>query len=195
MKFFQKPKFLIPVLLLLVLLIVGSVAGYAIGKYRSDVVLTGTVTTRTQLVGGFRLTASRSSDGSTEITDAETAYLIPGAEVDLSLTIEGKTEILSYLYVEITGKLDPSLLTEDWTLLDGVTGKHGGAVYAYAKVLDGSEADMNISILRKGMTMDANSEEPASPLSFCGYLLQITSENTRGIEEAKTTFVNKFPQS
>lgn len=194
MKFFQKPKFLIPVLLLLVLLIGASIAGYAIGRYRTDVVMTDKITTRTQLVDSFRLTSTRSADGQTEVVSGDTAYLTPGTELGLRFTLEGKSVIRSYLYVEVTGGNADGLLAEDWARLEGVTGKHGGAVYAYSKILDGSKEDLTVEILRKGLTMDVQSEEAASPLSFCGYLLQITNEETRGTEGAKTTFVNKFPQ-
>ena len=191
MKFYQKPKFLIPVLLLLILLVVGSVAGYAMGRYRADVVLTDSVSVRTRLVDSFRLETTRSGGAQ---SDEDTAYLLPGTELALRLSIEGKTVIRSCLYVEITGNVEPSMVAEGWRLLEGVTGKHGGAIYAWQDVLDGTEEDLTIGILRKGLTMDANADPEASPLSFCGYLLQITAEAQRGEDLAKTTFTDRFPQ-
>ena len=194
MKFFQKPKFLVPVLLLLILLIIGSVAGYALGKYRAEVVLTDSVTARTQLVDSFRLQTVRSGSGAAEQADADTAYLLPGTALDLQLAIDGKTAIRSYLYVEITGDLDPALISENWSRLEGVTGKHGGAIYAYQSILDGSQENLTIGILRKPLTMDADAETSLPSLSFCGYLLQITSEAERGADQAKETFIDRFPQ-
>ena len=191
MKFFQKPKFLIPVLLLLILLVVGSVAGYAMGRYRTDVVLTDSVSVRTRLVDSFRLETARSGGAQ---SDEDTAYLLPGTEVTLRFSLLGKTAIRSYLYVEITGDVEPSMVAEGWRLLEGVTGKHGGAIYAWREVLDGSEEDLTVGILRKGLTMDAEAGADAAPLSFCGYLLQITAEAQRGEDLAKTTFTDRFPQ-
>lgn len=191
MKYVQKPKFLIPVLLLLILLVVGSIAGYAMGRYRTDVVLTDSVTVRTRLADSFRLETTRSGGARSE---DDTAYLLPGAELALRLSLEGKTAIRSYLYVEITGDLEPSMVAEGWKLLEGVTGKHGGAVYAWQTVLDGTEEDLTVGILRKGLTMDADAGTSAPPLSFCGYLLQITAEAQRGEDAAKTTFTDRFPQ-
>ena len=191
MKFFQKPKFLIPVLLLLILLVVGSVAGYAMGRYRADVVLTDSVSVRTRLVDSFRLETARSGGA---VNDDDTAYLLPGTELALRFSIEGKTAIRSYLYVEITGDVEPSMVAEGWRLLEGVTGKHGGAIYAWQTVLDGTEEDLTVAVLRKGLTMDADAEADAAPLSFCGYLLQITAEAQRGEDLAKTTFTDRFPQ-
>ena len=190
MKFFQKPKFLIPVLLLLILLVVGSVTGYALGRYRTEVVLTDAVSVRTRLADGFRLRASRSGTES----DANTAYLLPGTELDLALSVEGKTAVPARLYVEITGDVEPSMVAEGWRLLEGVTGKHGGAVYAWKTVLDGAEENLTVEILRRGLTMDPEAETRSPARGFCGYLLQLTSEAEGGEDQAITTFVNRFPQ-
>lgn len=196
MKFFRKPKFLVPVLLLLILLIVGSVAGYALGKYRTDLVMTDTVSRRTQLVDSFRLSVVRSDGRSeTDETGADTAWLIPGTALQLRFSIEGKTALRSWLYVEITGSVDAAQLAEGWRLLEGVTGKHGGAVYAYREILDGAQPDMSVEILRGGLTLEGAPEQDDPELSFCGYLLQITSEPARGEDAARTVFVNKFPQN
>lgn len=192
MKLFQNKKFLVPVLLLLVLVIIGSVAGYALGKYRSDYVLTNHVTVSTRLVDSFQLTAVRKADGkSVEESEAETAYLIPGTELNFELLIQGKSDIGAYLYVEVTG--EGAELSSDWRPLDNVVGKHGGAVYAYSKALDGSQADLRVPLLKKGLSPTSDEAESA-PLSFCGYLLQVNGEPTRGTDAMRTTFVNKFPQ-
>ena len=190
MKFYQKPKFLIPVLLLLILLVVGSVTGYALGRYRTEVVLTDAVSVRTRLADGFRLRASRSGTES----DADTAYLLPGTELDLALSVEGKTAVPARLYVEITGDVEPVMVAEGWSLLEGVTGKHGGAVYAWHTVLDGAEENLTVEILRRGLTMDPEAEARGSDLRFCGYLLQSTGEAEGGQDQARATFVNRFPQ-
>lgn len=193
MKFFQKKKFLIPVLLLLILLIAGSIAGYAIGKYRTEVVMTGSVTASTRLVDSFRLSAVRKADGaSSEEPEADTAYLIPGTELGFNLQIQGKSDVGAYLYVEVTG--EGAELTEDWRRLDNVVGKHGGAVYAYSKLLDGSDPDLTVPLLKKGLS-PASDEAVPSPLSFCGYLLQVNGEPSRGLDQMRSTFVNKFPQN
>lgn len=194
MKFFQKPKFLVPALLLLVLLIAGSIAGYALGRYRTELVMTGSVTGRTQLAEGFRLTAVR-SDGRTADSETlgEEAFLIPGTGLNLRLSVEGKTEIPACLYVEVTGALDETALTDAWRRLEGVSGKHGGAVYAYRTVLDGTEPELELPLLRSPLTASP-ADSQAEPLSFCGYLLQITTEADRAEDQARTTFVNKFPQ-
>lgn len=189
-----KTKYLIPILFLLILVIVGSVAGYAIAKYRTDVVMTDAVTVRTQLADSFRLQTVRGvGSAETEEPADGNAYLIPGTTLGLRLSLEGKTAIRSYLYVEITGSVDDALLNGSWRRLDGVTGRHGGAVYAYDRVLDGAEKDLDVDVFRSGLTADPELSED-EPLSFCGYLLQITTEATRGEDQARLTFVNKFPQ-
>ena len=191
MKFDKKSKFLVPVLLLLVLVIIGSVAGYALGKYRADVVMTGKLTTSSRLVESFKLQATRSGAGTSEEA-ADEICLLPGTDLEMQFNIAGKTAVRSYLYVEVTGEHDSSMLADGWRRLDGVAGKHGGAVYAYETVLDGSKEDLNVEILRSGLTMDT--ETDFSELSFCGYLLQITTEAERNSDQARMTFINKFPQ-
>ena len=184
-----------PVLLLLILLIVGSVAGYALGRYRADVVMTDRFSTRTQLAEGFRLQTLRTGTGvAAEAEEAKDAYLLPGTGLALQLSVEGKTEIPAYLYVEVTGSLRPEALTDDWRLLEQVTGKHGGAVYAYRSLLQGAERDLTVQILRDDLRPRDDPEAEDAPLSFCGYLLQLTSEPSRGADQARTVFVNRFPQ-
>ena len=110
MKFDKKSKFLVPVLLLLVLVIIGSVAGYALGKYRADVVMTGKFTTSSRLVESFKLQATRSGAGTSEEA-ADEICLLPGTDLEMQFNIAGKTAVRSYLYVEVTGEHGNILVT------------------------------------------------------------------------------------
>lgn len=64
------------------------------------------------------------------VTGAGSRIVTPGAEVsfDVAVSVTGRTETPSYLYIEVVGDnshVDPA----NWELLPGVTGEHGGAVY------------------------------------------------------------------
>lgn len=199
MKALNNKKFLIPLLLLLVLLIAGSITGYVVAKYKTDVVMTDEISYSTQLADSFRLVAERTETGKRAVTEEEpvrdTVYLIPGTSVNLSIQLNGKSDIQSYLYIEVLGATESEQLTDDWTLLEGVTGKHGGAVYTYKNILDGTEADLSVPILKETITTDPIPSEESSSLTVCGYLLQINGEAKRDPEQAKITFTNMFPQS
>ncbi len=157
--------------------------------------MTDRFTARTQLAEGFRLQTVRTGSGiAAETADAPEAWLLPGTGLALQLSVEGKTEIPAYLYVEITGSLSPAALTDDWRLLEDVTGRHGGAVYAYRYMLKGADRDLTVAILRNDLRFQSDPEAADAPISFCGYLLQRTAESRGGEDQARTVFVNRFPQ-
>ena len=68
-------------------------------------------------------------------------------------------------------------------------------MYTYKNILDGTEADLSVPILKETITTDPIPSEESSSLTVCGYLLQINGEAKRDPEQAKNTFTNMFPQS
>ena len=196
---------------LTVLLLLGSLAGYGYAKYRSDVVMTGSVQYRNQLVSGFRLLEHKAEAGedgaytaASDLVAEQAYYLIPGTELPMDpyISIEGKTDVKAMLFLEVVPTaLDSSLryaVTEDWTLLEGVRGGKGGQVYAYqgGKVLDGAqeETDFTVQILQgnKVTLGTAPVNGGAESLEFCGYLIQ-TPEETASAAEVFTGKITPAP--
>ena len=123
-------------------------------------------------------TLNTSADKVTE----NTYTVMPGVDIpkDPKITIENKTSVPSYLYIEVIKSADfPSTvkysLTSDWSLLSGVTGKEGGDVYVY----QGSAFSSPIGILAgdKIIVSDQYAGDAFS-LNFHGYLLQKTGSDT-----------------
>ena len=93
--------------------------GYA--KYRNRTVLQGEVR---------YLLPSVTLAESIAVTGTSSQIVTPGTavEFDAAVSVTGRTETPSYLYIEVVGDnshVDPA----NWKLLSGVTGEHGGAVY------------------------------------------------------------------
>lgn len=192
---FQNPKVQKLLGTACVLLAVGSsLAGVSYAKYRTTSLLTGQLQYTNQLAQSFVLTQKDRTvdpDGAYR-ADANTVqqveyFLIPGITLpqEPSLQITGKTEIPAYLYVEVQAEnLDAKLsyrLTGDWIKLDGLKGAHGGQMYVYKNQLltDQSQGLEDIPILDGGLTLeDVPIAGQPETLSFYGYLLQATAEDT-----------------
>ncbi len=179
----------IVLIVLLVVAIVASVASYVYGKYRTEVLLTGTAR-KTSLAGSFTLQMQEmmmEEDGSYTAGDAavteQTNYLIPGTAIPQSpvITIQGKTDVPCYLYLEVLADNEEEkascALTDDWTLLENVRGLKGGEVYVYQKgekLTSSVGAVFTTQVLRDGISAERIPAEKAAELSFCGYLIQVT---------------------
>ena len=128
---------------LLLLIATVITANVVFGKYTTEDRIYGTVAVSNQLATRFALQehqALQQEDGS-YVLDADslvttnTYQLIPGLTIpkDPFISIENKTEIPAYLYVEVVpDSISPSVSysvnTTLWQLLTGVTGPHGGQV-------------------------------------------------------------------
>lgn len=144
------------VLAVLVLLI-ASLIGGAIGKYLTTVSVPGKVTFTAALAEDVILQehkAERNPDGSYSLTDQiatadpNNSYaLLPGLDIpkDPHITVVNKTPIEAYLFVEVVengdvgtdGEVITYAMDSCWLKLNGVTGEHGGTVYVY----NGDDAD------------------------------------------------------
>ena len=93
--------------------------GYA--KYRNRTVLQGEVR---------YLLPSVTLAESIAVTGTSSQIVTPGTavEFDAAVSVTGRTETPSYLYIEVVGD-NPHVDPENWELLPGVIGEHGGAVY------------------------------------------------------------------
>lgn len=122
-----------------------TLIGSAIGKYvRSYTLEEATVTFSAKLATSITLLeheAKRQPDGSYVLDNSKTVTsmeytLMPGLDIpkDPHITIEGKTPIPAYLFVEVVDTTPNEAIsyemTERWRPL-GITGKNGGAVYVY----------------------------------------------------------------
>ena len=198
MKAIKSKKFLVALLVLLVLVLIGSIAGFAMAKYRSETADSETISSQAKLVGEFRLMARRTETGKSAKTTEEpvdgTVCRLPGTSVNLFFEIKGKSSIKSILFLEIiSGDITPA---EGWRLLEGVAGKNGGKVYAYTTVLDGTAADLNVDILAQDVETDpVPAKETTDPIKVCGYLLQLTSDAEKETDPARAVFVKAVPQS
>lgn len=103
--------------------------------------------------GEYTLTADLTPTENAQTNGGNNYILLPGLDIpkDPFISIVDKSSIRSYLFLEVVETLDTVTetdpvtdqaathkpvdysLTGDWLSLSGVTGKHGGAVYVYAK--------------------------------------------------------------
>ena len=150
--------------LLAAVLIIALVVGLSSAKYKTEKRLTGDVKFTVKLADKILIQeheAVRQDDGSyvldmEKVVEEQPYDLMPGVDVpkDPYITVEGKTPIPAYLYVEIVegsnfpvvvdenGEITPLIkynVTGDWKpLVDNgipVTGLNGGKVYVYNDIL------------------------------------------------------------
>ena len=189
--------------LLAVLFCLSAVTFVAVAKYIKDVPFTGNVTFKADLAETFILTeseATRKTDGTysldtTTSTDKNPYTLMPGVDVpkDPKITIEGKTVVPAYLYVEVLESENfPATVTysmaEGWIDLE-ITGPKGGKVYVYGTVLDGTTPDLTIPILENDTLKVSQNllRGTTAAMTFYGYMAQQVS----GRDE-KATFTDEF---
>ena len=197
-KFRAKLRLLIVLVLLLI-----SLVGYAVGKYITTVESVGTVEFTATLAENMLLReheAVRQSDGTYKLdanttVDANTYVLVPGVDVpkDPHIIIEGKTPIRAYLYVEIVDTLDTVkvgqqdvklisyAITADWENTNEV-GTHGGTVYKYKTVLKTDVPDPIYILANNKVTVsqyikrhDITQNSDKDVLTFYAYMQEVTN--------------------
>ena len=194
----KKRKFHIRLLLLLVLLV--SLTGFAVGKYiRTLPSHSSQVTFTAKLADSFILRESKAekqSDGTykpsdTEYkTDEDKPYaLIPGVDIPKNphVIITGKSEIPAYLFIEVVDTTPNNALvfslTEKWIATTLKAPQHGGTVYVYST--DGSSpaqitSDLTAYIL-KGNIVEVRqtllSGNKDNQLVFYAYLEEVVAAN------------------
>ena len=190
---------------LIVLLVLALWISGVFSRYRTKLLISNEVQYSNQLAERFTLqdhAAQQQKDGSWLLTDemsaGNTYALIPGTQPPANpvITIEGKTEIPAYLYLELVASPNAPEYTLDpdvWVLLEGVTGKNGGLVYAYrdGPLVDDEEDEENVIVIQHFLTLETLDKYPVQTggnLSFYAYLIQQTDESG-SLESAKTAFV------
>lgn len=143
-------------------------------------------------------------DIATRVTD-NSYEVLPGSSVpkDPTIKVTGKNDVAAYLYVEIVDNTGANLtwnIAEGWTLLDGVTGKNGGVVYAFDNTLanpDGTEggATYTMKVLKDdkvtiGDADDLGLGETGKTMTFYAYLAQAVIDGT--VADAKTVYNTAF---
>ena len=177
-----------------------------IGKYVFTKATAGTFVAGAQLAESFRLQeheAVQAEDGhytlGSAVVTTNTYKLIPGLTIpkDPYVSIIGKTDIDAYLYLEVIEDSLAAQLTYEiddttWTLLSGMTGPHGGALYTYAAGLvnDQSTGLDHIPVLKNNsfsltpIPVTGSTEA----LKFCGFLVEPTGAEAT----AAAAFTGKF---
>ena len=211
----NKKKYLtIASVLLAVVLIIGLVVGLTSAKYKTEKRLTGDVKFTVKLADKILIQeheAVRQPDGSyalnmNKIVEEQSYLLMPGVDIpkDPYITVEGKTPIPAYLYVEIVeGSNFPATVTynvtTDWKLLNltdeegrPIAGPNGGKVYVYndvitdenAKTTDGKPVEFQVLDYVNGSTTDTLEVSAAIPrgteatLNFYAYICQKFTDDT-----------------
>ena len=194
----KKRKFHIRLLLLLVLLV--SLTGFAVGKYiRTLPSHSSQVTFTAKLADSFVLRESKAekqSDGTYKLSDTEyitnetqNYVLIPGVDIPKNphVIITGKSEIPAYLFIEVVDTTPNNALvfslTEKWIATTLKAPQHGGTVYVYST--DGSSpaqitSDLTAYIL-KGNIVEVRqtllSGNKDNQLVFYAYLEEVVAAN------------------
>lgn len=144
-------------LLILVVLLLSAVTGFAVGKYRQTFPLApNSVTFTAKLAESMTLQehkAVRLSDGTYELDMSKTVaaneyILIPGVDIpkDPHITIAGRTSIPAYLFIEVTSTLntDTQVYHVDDSKWDHIKTDGNTKVYCYKNAV----TDGTIYILR-----------------------------------------------
>lgn len=168
-------------------------------KYVTSITLTGSVDFSPLLATDLTLqehVAERKADGSYQLKTTtaavnQNAYkVMPGVDIpkDPFITVTERTTVPGYLYVEVIDSLPDTVtyrLTNNWSLLSGVTGKNGGSVYVYVgSDLTVSPTTRTIEILNGNIvTVSDQYAGESFSLSFYAYLYK-KNEN----ETASATF-------
>lgn len=141
--------------------------------------------------------AEKKNDGTYQlgtklVTSNEYANILPGVALpkDPFVSADIGEGVSAYLYIEVVDTLNSGLtygITDDWTKLEGVTGKNGGQIYVYATAPI-TESVENINILTNNQIAVANElsvEEGNNlgSLTFYAYLCQ-----SAGFESAAAAF-------
>lgn len=130
--------------------------------------------------------------------------VLPGTTVkkDPQIRVTGKNDVAAYLYVEIVDNTGANLtwsIADGWTRLDSVTGKNGGAVYAYNTTLanpEGTEggATYTMKVLKDDKVTIGNVEElglgDGKTMTFYAYLAQAVIDGA--VADAKTVYNTAF---
>lgn len=193
----KKDIFIVATCILVVLF--ASITGGVFSKYKETVTLSPVSLTVSggHLADVFTLkehNAVQNSDGTyslgTSVVTANTYRVLPGLTVpkDPYFTIQGKSKIASYLFVEVVNSSSTDLsytLNGNWMDLN-LTGAKGGKVYVYtgggntAKILDQNFTTQQIFVLNNNQ-VTVSSVNKASlnvALSFHGYLAQVSLADT-----------------
>lgn len=188
---------------LLAVLAIGLSIGLSSAKYRTEKVMQGNVKFTAELAEGMKLLEHqivRATDGSYDLNTnnpvaTQNYMLMPGVDVpkDPYVTIQGKTNIPAYLYVEIletgipynTDSPEPKKLIDysvsgEWTLVEGVTGLLGGDVYVYNTILTKAnttdETEFKVFDEDDGNTLIVSQDLPrgtSATLEFYAYICQV----------------------
>jgi len=196
----KKSRFRFWPLLLILMLVLGASVGSILAKYIYAQKLKAQVTFTARLADELLLQereAVKQADGSYKLNETllplqekkgNTYVLLPGLDIpkDPFVTVENKTPIRAYLYVEVTDTTNSAItyqMASGWEKLEGVTGKVGGTVYVY--VINGNRVltnencpagairilkDDQIQVSQKLLTKDQESTEDI--LTFRAYLLE-----------------------
>ncbi len=197
------------------LLLIGTVLTMStvLGKYTTQERMYGTFSVSNRLASRFALQeheAVKGEDGSytlhpTALVTENTYKLIPGLTIpkDPYISVENKTSIPAYIYFEVvednvSSSVSYSVNGTLWTLLSGVTGPNGGAVYTYsAGLVDSTSSGLD----RIPILADNSFSLPPTPitgeaecLKFYGYMIEPTTSTATAEATFTGTVIDPEPQ-
>jgi predicted ribosomally synthesized peptide with SipW-like signal peptide len=123
--------------------------------------------------------------GTAEVT-SNSYKVLPGVNLpkDPFITITDKSDVASYLYVEVVDELGENsglsyALTSDWTKLN-VKGANGGDVYVYQNglLITDTNAPATVYILKDNVVtvgQDVNVDKNGVDITFYGYMAQASA--------------------
>lgn len=176
---------LIAGLALIAILIAALLVPQVFAKYRTEIIVKNQINYTNTQAGSFTMTTGIVPDGvqnvrgkAAEPGDTFTYALIPGTTVRVKpvITITDKTEIPSFLYVEVCASqgLTFTAENEQWTCLDGLTGLNGGLVYVYNGDLSGEACEIPVEASITVSRRPSAGEQ----FTFYSYLLQKMDESS-----------------
>lgn len=124
------------------------------------------------------------------VSKNEYKYVVPGVDIPKNpyIVLSEKNETSCMLFVEvkeINFPVDGTItfeMSDNWTKINGTTGKNGGTVYYYKNIIEPNKKYDKIEILKENKISVSQyfSEESVNAdsfeLDFYGYLIQTNSE-------------------
>ena len=196
------------------LLMIGTVITMSavLGKYTTEERMYGTFSVSNRLASRFALQeheAVQGEDGSytldmSSVVINNSYQLIPGLTIpkDPYISVENKTSVPAYIYFEVvednvSSSVSYSVNGTLWTLLSGVTGPNGGAVYTYsAGLVDDTSAGLDLIPILS----DNSFSLPPTPitgeaecLKFYGYMIEPTTSTATAEATFTGTVIDPAP--
>lgn len=106
-------------------------------------------------------------------------YVVPGVDIPKNpyISTDGKNEVPCYIYLEIAEDLPDTVtysIREEWTEMEGITGRHGGTMYYYRNVIKANEKCEKLEIIENNLIYVSQyfKAENSFEMNLYGYMIQ-----------------------